>query len=116
MKPRMILKASMPFLRDRKMEIKSVPPGGGITFQTKADSETVDQTAENTDQQNIGGDGVSRQTVCQKTGEEYDKTGTKREFFADKTKTDINRNGIQKNVDSSIRYCYMKITVKNALD
>ena len=72
--------------------------------------------AQGTDQQNIGGDGVSRQTVCQKTGEEYDKTGTKREFFADKAKTDINRNGIQKNVDSSIRYCYMKITVKNALD
>ena len=46
-----------------------------------------------------------------------------KEFFSQdvseierQTKTDINRNGIQKNVDSSIRYCYMKITVKNALD
>ena len=26
MKPRMIFQESMPFLRDRKMEIKSVPP------------------------------------------------------------------------------------------
>ena len=96
----------MPFLRDRKMEIKSVPPVVASHFRQRLIAKPLIRPP----------NGVSRQTVCQKTGEEYDKTGTKREFFADKTKTDINRNGIQKNVDSSIRYCYMKITVKNALD
>ena len=105
MKPRMILKASMPFLRDRKMEIKSVPPVVASHFRQRLIAKPLIRPPK-----------ISRQTVCQKTGEEYDKTGTKREFFADKAKTDINRNGIQKNVDSSIRYCYMKITVKNALD
>ena len=82
---------------------KICPSCTGIADKTKCDHNTVDQTAENTDQQRIIGNGLRRDQVRKNTGQDNDNAGTHSELDADKPEADKNRKGVQGDVDDSIR-------------
>lgn len=76
--------------------------GAGVTDQAQADAETVDQSAEDADQQGIVGNRLAWDNIREDAGE-YDYTaGTDGEFFSDKFQADEYGNGVQQYVNECV--------------
>ena len=85
------------FLREINTD-KVCSTGGCIYRKYKTDSCPVDDTAKDTDKQNVISYDIAWNNVCENTCKENHQTGIKGEFFSNITETNIDRDTVDKDV------------------
>ena len=88
----------------------------GITDQTETDTEAIDQTAKDTDQQCIISDRLTGNNICKQTGKHDHTDRTDGKFLSDKFQTNKYRNRIQQYINQRIRNCNPHKCLKNVLE
>ena len=84
--------------------------------QTDADHESIDDTAEDTDQQNIISDRHLRNDVCQHTRQYDHQAGVQRKLLADKPESYVDWYQIQQQVYQRIGDFHAQKPLKDTLD
>ena len=88
----------------------------GITDQTETDTEAIDQTAKDTDQQCIISDRLTGNNIRKQTGKHDHTDRTYRKFLSDKFQTNKYRNRVQQYINQRIRNCNPHKCLKNVLE
>lgn len=88
----------------------------GITDQAETDTEAIDQTAKDTDQQCIISDRLAGNNIRKQTGKHDHTDRTYGKFLSDKLQTNKYRNRVQQYINQRIWNCNPHKCLKNVLD
>ena len=93
-------------------DVQSEQPVGG----TETDTEAIDQTAKDTDQQCIISDRLTGNNIRKQTGKHDHTDRTYGKFLSDKFQTNKYRNRVQQYINQRIRNCNPHKCLKNVLE
>ena len=105
-----------PFLVREKDTDKIRPAGCRPGHQYDTDNKAINDTAEYTDQEDVIRHKMGRDKVCKKARQYDYQAGIQGKFFPDIPKADVDRYGIEYDIDERIWQLHIQISDKNLLD
>ncbi len=92
------------------------PAAGGVGTEADTDGDTVQNSPENRNQQKVIGNHIARKQIREKTADRDEQKGEQREFFPNKAKAHINREGVQQKIHRRVRDLNMPEFLRKALN